>query len=158
MAANDLTRCPKCSNDDGRIEQYKHVAGGTCFLCRGAGQVTERQASRWLAAQLRRDMPRTPVATGRNESAAGYPRKEIRLQGFACTEAADGGIDVRPAPGKVAIVDLAMPEPGVFRGSIGALPFGFVVESGRVRVDMVCNGLRGLERHLERALQAAYKG
>lgn len=52
--------CPKCSGTKagGYIPQYKHVEGGVCFLCQGKGTVTEKQASRWYAAQMKQDLPK----------------------------------------------------------------------------------------------------
>lgn len=52
--------CPKCSGTraGGHLPQYSHVEGGICFLCQGKGVVTEKQASRWYAAQMKQDLPK----------------------------------------------------------------------------------------------------
>lgn len=153
------TDCPKCGGG-AKLPQFKHVQGGTCFLCDGAGQVTEAQASRWLARQVTRDLPRR--APGRAvQSGPRIPRKEITLRGFSWSprDYADvyGPTLVVDPDGSVTC-DVSMPKPGRFSGRFGDLPFGFTVDGGRVRIDYVCNGLRGMERHLTRALQAAYRG
>lgn len=71
--------CPKCSGTraGGHLPQYSHVEGGICFLCQGKGTVTEKQASRWYAAQMKQDLPKGGTATTSSGGSSELARKTL---------------------------------------------------------------------------------
>ena len=48
-AAIDTVACPKCYAG---YTAHKHIEGGICFLCDGAGKVERAVASRWMRGQV----------------------------------------------------------------------------------------------------------
>jgi hypothetical protein len=166
--ATDLVTCPKCSGAARAFANFAHVNGGRCLLCDGDLEVSLAAASRWLAAQVRQDLPR-----GTGESSAVYhghreptATKRIELCGREVT------IERWP-DGAFSILTID-PEAGWLRSGFG------VDERGRVFVTAVCNGhahdLGGkpyglvcgsdedrqtdiaARQTIRRALQAAYTG
>lgn len=71
--------CPKCSGTKagGHLPQYSHVEGGICFLCQGKGVVTEKQASRWYAAQMKQDLPKGGAAGTGSGGSSELARKTL---------------------------------------------------------------------------------
>lgn len=131
-----MTTCPKCST--GRIPQFAHIENGVCFLCNGAGEVTEQAASRWYAAQLRQDLPRGEAAP----SAVGpkVARKTIKLneEYLVLVSKGDRGqfhLYVTPAG-----------------HDIGELPMTIILHRGKVRAipATICHGLT---RHADRVVE-----
>jgi len=46
--------CPRC-NGLGRINCYKHVEDGICFLCEGKGTVTQHEYEQYITTQVKAD-------------------------------------------------------------------------------------------------------
>jgi hypothetical protein len=118
-----MTACPKCSN--GTIPQFRHVEGGVCFLCLGAGKVTEATASRWLAAQLRQDLPRSEGTSTPTAPARKIKRVDLGAWTADISRDADGGFIVRIC------------------SDVGWLPMHVIVHRGKVHPVQatICQGL-----------------
>lgn len=48
-------RCPRCYGL-GRIEQYRNIQDGVCFLCWGSGQASKRASADWLTTNENRSI------------------------------------------------------------------------------------------------------
>lgn len=138
--------CPKCSGAR-KLHHFGHIHNGTCFLCAGAGRVSERTASSWLASQ----------SGGFRTSGTTRPSTRVARQ----SKVVDLG-----EFGKVTITAL---EDGVFsatdilvtndEGEVGDYHLSFAVTGGRVVVDAgyVQNGMRNHWRRVQAALQGALR-
>mgnify|MGYP002409391791 CR=1 FL=1 len=49
--------CPRC-NGLGRLNCYKHVEDGICFLCAGKGTITQYDYEQYITAQIKADKNR----------------------------------------------------------------------------------------------------
>lgn len=115
-----LVECPKCGGS-GKLSQFKHVEGGTCFLCTGAGECTEDQAHTFMMGTGHR------FATQGLEvvPALNYKTKEIELPTFGKVEIRryeDGGFALATA------------------SNVGTLVSLFVVKAGHVHLTAACEG------------------
>lgn len=144
MDSTELTSCPKCSR--GYIPQYKHIEGGVCFLCGGKGEVTLGAASRWLAAQLRQDLPRSTESTAESTPAPTKRWKRVDLPSFP--------------PGAVHVAKGTGDYEGLFlvkvASDVGDLTMHVQVHRGRVSAvqSTICNGLLKHANKIVRELQA----
>jgi hypothetical protein len=130
-----LVDCPKCFAG-GELRHFSHIEGGVCFLCRGARQVSEAQASRWLAAQAGHGSPSA-------EPEAPRPTKVIELAGFG--------------PVRICRFDA-----GRFRAGVpsehGCLDAWFhMSDAGNIILEAVSDGLKPRATDLRRALQGALR-
>jgi hypothetical protein len=155
-----LVECPKCFGS-GNFQRFRHIVGGTCFLCGGAKKVSKKTVARWLASQVSRG----PFASEESEPEDSdvVARKTVEIQNLGRCRFA------RYSDGQIR-VDL---DTFGYRNEYGERETGglwIVIEivAGRVVIAksedgerLVCNGIDGgtgeLTRHVLSSLQSAMK-
>lgn len=149
-ATATIIECPKCFGVK-RFDAFRHIVGGTCFLCGGVGKVDSASASRWLRKESGIKGGDAQSNTGSNRPA--MPSKVVDLGAY-------GKVTIARHPdGTFVAKDIIVPADEDACGLPCPLSLWFRVVGGVVVVDesVMQYGMKNEWRKVRAALQSALR-